>query len=161
MLFEFTAEPTGKAYRTLLQMCLETNDRFELTSYNDCKDIYTTRYHQVMAALAPDLINSKAGHANALNTMGGWHTLVLYRYQANSVTGRVLKRATTSLYDWGRYASDKLPDDLTFYQAGVPTLMVLGHEEYACMRTQTKKDRKRLLAIPDLELAPREDWLDD
>lgn len=161
MLFEFNVEPTGKSYRTLLQMCVETNDHFELTSYNDCKDIYTTRYHQVMTALAPDLISTKAGHANALNTMGGWHALVLHRYQANSVTIRVLKQATTSLYDWGRYARDKLPDDLTFYQAGVPTLMVLGHEEYACMRVQTKKDLKRLLAIPDIKLSPRKDWLTD
>jgi hypothetical protein len=146
-------EPSGGAYRTLIQLALEVCDTFILVKRDQME--LEAEGQELFERLQPYFIETrKDDYWPGTRLLG--HYADIHHFRCSPEAADILLDYTDRLYGW---VQPGLPDDLCFFKEGEAWLINTAHEHSSHLDTEVEEELTQLeesgLLIRDLSLF---DW---
>jgi Leucine-rich repeat (LRR) protein len=127
-MIEIYDNPKDEAYRSLIDYAVKKCTKFVLVEVKDISS--SSNVKKVLTALEPYIIN-KIRSNKWPGTRSGSNNNLVYTYEFNEKSARILKEAANSLFSW---AQPNLPEDLSFItEDGKEWLVNIAHEKIATL----------------------------
>lgn len=137
--------PSGDAYRRLIDLAFEKSERFHLVVRKDLS--LSDRAKQVLNDLEPSLMR-KVESSEWASTLLVSGTAYVHYYKADEHAYDVLQQAADALYDWQQ---PELPEDLAFFKAQGEAWFAASSHEAHCHLTITHEELQQFVdKIPTL-----------
>lgn len=142
----FTSEPSGRAYKELIDFASEVCNGFILV--RRCDDINES-VDILLKQLGDFLIEIKEQQGwPGTQLLEGYANV--YYYKLNTTTKEVLKKYSESLYSW---LEPNLLEDLCFLKKDrQPWLVSIAHEQFSWIDNNTWDEIDRLMSIEGIML---------
>lgn len=139
--------PSGDAYRQLIDVAFDKSERFHLVVRKEFA--LSDRAKQLLDDLKPSLMK-KVTSSEWASTVLVEGTADVYYYKADQHAHDVLQRAANTLYDWQQ---PDLPEDVAFFKAQGEAWLAASSREAHCHLTITHEELQQLAEkIPTLTL---------
>lgn len=131
-------DPTGQAYKTLIQVAMEVCDEFILVKRVQME--LESEGYELLERLKPFLKEIvKDDYWPGTRLMGHYADVYYFRCSTDAVD--ILLSYSTSLYSW---VQTRVPDDLCFLSQGQPWLINTAHERESHIVTDVEEVLNRL-----------------